>query len=165
MATAPTRQGPNTIVLKGRLDEKYEEGRVGVGQTITPGMLVEHDAVTTYEADDENATYKPHATATGAAVPAIAVESVFTSQPDATGKGGTIDDNYVAGDLLRMHLCQPGDIIYGWLKTGNNATVNSKLASAGDGTFQVSTTNPLFEAVSYLNNTSGVKKRLKMRKL
>ncbi len=157
----------NTILLKGCLIDRYDEARAGAGQTIYPGMLVEKNSDNTYDGTSYNAAYAVHSTANGAAEPLVALERMYPGQPDAgvANAGGTVDDAYVAGDLLKLHYCQAGDELYMYLKTGNHALVNSFLSSAGDGTLQVSTTVPLFHSLEDVNNTSGSKVRLRVRRL
>lgn len=156
----------NTILLKGDLIQKYTEARVGAGVTVTPGMLVEKDADTTYDSTHFNAAFRPHSVVNGNAEAIVAMEPMYPGTPDGgAGDTGGIDDVYAAGELMHLHQCQPGDELYMFLKTGNNALLTSYLSSAGDGTLQVSTTVPLFKPLEALNNTSGAKARIKVRKL
>ena len=156
---------PNTILLKGRHHNKYEEGRVAAGKTIMPGMIIESVGV------DSNGvtTYQPHATRGGWAELAVAVESVFTADasPGGADRGGTIDDAYQAGELVRFHICQPGDELYMLLKTANHALITSSLVSDGAGGLEIfsSTYNKLFKSLEDNNNSSGANARIRVRAL
>lgn len=131
---------PNTILLKGR-DARYDEGRVKAATTIKPGMLIERFT---------DGTWQPHATAGGTFTGgAVASEDAL--------QGKTITDNYSGGDLIRLYIPLPGDEVQLILKAGENAAMNSKLSSNGDGTMQVvtGTEGVVFEALEALNLTGG----------
>lgn len=106
---------PKTIVLKteaGRYDE------VRAGGNITPGHLLQ-----------EGATAVVHSTAGGRA------DLVFAREDALQGK--TISDVYESGDLVPVIRALPGDEIYGWLASGENASAYAELTSNGDGSFAV----------------------------
>jgi hypothetical protein len=112
---------PNTIMLKCRYGNRYEEARVAAGQTIKPGMLI------TFNTSNQAIV---HATAGGnPGDVAVAIEDGLI--------GKTITDSYAAGDLCRYILPQKGDELYMILRDGQNATTDEHLTSNGDGTLKV----------------------------
>lgn len=113
----PSVSTPNTILLKGRLDQRYDEQR-GAG-TITPGMLC---------VDNSSGNLIAHNVVSGKGPWKIAIEDAL--------QGKTIDDNYVSGDLVRFHHPRPGNWYYMLLKAGENVAIGDKAVSAGDGTLQ-----------------------------
>jgi hypothetical protein len=157
MAAITTPPNPQrTIVLKcSSLGDKYHEGRVQAGKTITPGMLVER-ATTGTKPDGD---YRPHSTAGGPAERIVAQELAFIADvPGLTFSGGTIDDNYAAGDLVRMHQCQPGDECYMLLGAGATAVIEVDfLESAGTGYLRKAsgTNTRLFKPLEAVDNSTG----------
>ncbi len=144
---------PSVIVLKGRIDDRYEEGRAA--GTIRPGDLIKMGSAGTWTA---NAT----AAMTPITFPglAIATEDAQVLQ----GKG--IDDNYVSGDLLSYHLPQKGHEAQVWLKDGENVAVGALLETATGGNFQATTTGKgVAMALEALNLVGGAAAdgRLKVR--
>lgn len=139
--------GPNTICLKvNAIGEKYGEGLVKAAKTIKPGHLIEStaDAVDVYGRE----TMQPHSVALGKGEQVVAIEEFFT--------GGTIDDLYPAGAVVRFHRCLKGDLMWMLLKIGENILPTDYLESAGDGTLQKLTTGvALFKAAEIKDNTSG----------
>lgn len=126
----------NTIVLKGDLAKRTEEYRCG-STSIYPGMLVARDTA---------GLLIPHGTAGGTFVPGeVAVEDRYL--------GRDIDTPYTSGELVRTFITQPGDVVQLILNTGENAAINSKLSSQGDGTVQVvaTTEGVTFEALEALD--------------
>lgn len=134
---------PNTIVLQGNLADKYDEGVCGA-TNITPGFLIDYDATSTEEGDTavgtgdtpgalENQVMKPHATAGGLTGVLVAVEDDFGGHGVP---GGTIDDDYVEGDVVRFHKAQKGDKLNMWLLENENVAFGDKLSSNGDGTLR-----------------------------
>lgn len=108
----------NTIVLKGDLGRRYEEGRSGT-TAIYPGHLIELNT------DNE---LQPHATRGGGGEVMFAIEDAL--------QGNTVDDAYGTDDddnLVRYFLPVPGDEIYARLKAGENVNEGDKLISYGDG--------------------------------
>ena len=103
----------NTILLKGE-NPNIEE--LVAHATITPGMLIEE------QSDGE---VKAHATPSGNAARTFALESEL--------EGNGIDDNYAAGDQVRVFHAQPGDQVYGLLADGQSVSRGGFLVSNGDG--------------------------------
>jgi hypothetical protein len=107
---------------------------------VKPGhMLIRHT----------DGTVKPHdsaAATTGSLL--IAVER--------TEIGEGITGTYAIGDTVKFHRAKPGHKYTMWLKTGNNAAIESRLESAGDGTLQLVSTGKCFvRAYEALNNATG----------
>jgi len=136
---------PKKTVLKG--DGIYKESPLealdvyGDG-AITPGMLIERTGT---------GTVQPHATATGLAAPKMfAVE-------DALFEGRDIDTAYEAdGEVVRYFIPYPGAEIYALLAAGNDTVdKDALLASNGDGTLRVSSTNPVARALEDVDNDPG----------
>lgn len=109
---------PNTIVLKGDLEKRHEEGRAAA--VVKPGHLCAADA------DNK---IVPHATLGGHALPMFAKEDAL--------QGRTIRTAYAINDVVLMHIAQSGDEIYAVLKAGQNAANGAALSSQGDGTLKV----------------------------
>jgi hypothetical protein len=153
VTTAPAT--PNTIVLKSLgIGERYSEGLVQAAKTITPGYLVERVV------DDESQPkWQGHSTAGGYAEIVVAVELGFVADiPKQTYSGGTIDDVYNAGDLVRLHHCHKGDELFMLVPASASAIVITDfLTSNGDGTLKkaTSTDQRLFKPLQALDNSAG----------
>lgn len=133
----------NTIVLKGDLGRRHEEG-VALG-TIKPGMLIEMVAAGTYQA---------HSTA-GSTIGNR--KRTLVAKEDSL-QGRTIDDNYTAGEVVFIHHCSPTDKLQLIVAAGAAAIVKGdRLTSAGDGTVKKATATeiPYFEADEALDNSGG----------
>lgn len=138
---------PNTVILKPtRLSDRYDEARAA--GTIKPGHLIKHDA---------NGAVVVHSAAGVAAELMVAIEDSF--------QGKTIDDNYVATDLVRFHRCQDGDEMYMLLANNQSVNPTSFLTSNGDGTLKAASGTDviLFKSVETLLNASGAAARLRVR--
>jgi hypothetical protein len=124
----------NTILLKGDLGRRYEEGRVKAATTIYPGMLIEFHT---------DGTLQPHASAGLSAILMVAIEDGLA--------GKTIDDAYAAGDLVRYIILEPGDRAQMILVDGQTSVIGKPgLTSNGDGKLKVGVSGTdalLFEAV------------------
>jgi hypothetical protein len=133
---------PKTIELAGKGCQK-EAAALGA---ITPGMLVERAA----------GGVRAHASAGGVAAPTFANEYGLT--------GGTINDAYEEGDQVIFTSYAPGAEIYALLATSNNASVGTKLSSAGNGQLRVAAAghNVVAVALEAVNNTSGSAARLRV---
>lgn len=148
-------ENPRTIVLKCEsLAVKYGEGRCAA-TPITPGMLIEDDGNTAYPYE----TYVPHSSAGGVANRKIAVElGWIADNPAVPTQGAGVDNNYTEGDLIRYHICQPGDILWLLVAAGAGAILQGgMLQSAGDGTVEAhsSTNARLFQALEAVDNSGG----------
>jgi hypothetical protein len=146
---------PQVILLKGKLQRRREEIRAG--GAIKPGHLISVQAA---------GTVVVHPTAGGTAGAGRGTPLSVALEDDFQGRG--IDDAYAATDLVQDHLCQPGDELYMFLKTANNATLATPLTSAGDGALKLAngtTDQNMFMPVEALNNTSGSDSRLRVRAL
>ena len=87
---------------------------------ITPGQLVEQNALT---------TYRRHATQDGVGATTFAVED------DLQGK--EISEDYSSGSKVFFKNFRRGDKAFAFLADGENASVNSFLSSHGDGNLEV----------------------------
>ena len=127
-----------TILLKGEFNEKYDEIRAG--GTIKPGHLIVRNA---------SGVAVVHATNGGYA------EKIFAHEDALIGR--TIDDAYSSGELVRYHVAQPGDVIYGFIKAGANVTDGSLLVSNADGTMDIVAGSevPLAQSIEDVDNSGG----------
>lgn len=103
----------NRIQLKGV--GRQEEAAAAAA--LTPGHLIELIAA---------GTVQKHSTEGGYAERAFALEDALQ------GKG--IDDAYAAADPVSYLLAAPGDVVFAYIKAGENVAKGAKLISAGDGT-------------------------------
>lgn len=136
---------PKRIHLRGPFAQ-FEEGTAA--GTITPGHLV---------AQDSSGNYVVHPAADGPAEKLFALEDAL--------QGKTISDDYSSGDRVFMVVAAPGDIVYAWLSGGESVTPNEYLASNGDGTLKVSTTNPIAVALESVDasDSNDVNERVRVR--
>lgn len=127
---------PKTIDLYGK-GIQNEAAALGA---ITPGMLIERGT---------NGV-QAHSTAGGPATPAFAVEYDLT--------GGTIDDDYAAGDQVIYRTFAPGSAVYALVAAGAAAIAgNALLQSAGDGTMLTAATDDVAvaQALEAVDNSGG----------
>ena len=125
------------------------------GGTIIPGQLLTWSS----------GTLIPHVSAAG--VVGAKMVAVETLTPDAATTA-QIDVTYPSGDTVYYVTPRPGDMLYMFLATGENASIGSLLTSKGvTGALQVTTvdTNTLENAVVgvaavALNNATGSDARL-----
>lgn len=138
---------PNTILLKGDLGTRYEEGRAA--GTIKPGHLIKSNS---------SGNYVVHASSGGAGERLVAIEDGLI--------GGTIDTAYSSGDLVRFKVVQPGDVLYMFLKDGQSVVPDDDLSSNGDGTLkkETSTGVKMFKSLETVA-PSGADGRIKVRVL
>ncbi len=135
---------PKTVLLSG--DPLCREAISATGSAIDPGMIIE--ITTDGEAQE-------HSTAGGNAAALFAREEDYA--------GGSISDTYAVGDNVPYMANRPGDQVYAFLATGNDASVGDFLESDGNGALQVSTSQAVVcKAVEALNNTSGSNSRIKV---
>lgn len=99
---------------------RHEEGIANAA--IKPGHLVELMST---------GNYRSHATAGGSAERTFALEDAL--------QGKTIADAFAANDQLPMVVAERGDVLYAYLHGGENASIGSKLSSAGNGAMRVVT--------------------------
>lgn len=112
---------PTMIWLKkGAASGTHEELRAAA--TITPGMLLDTNSA---------GSAIPHGTAGGRAENMFALEDAL--------QGRTIDDDYASGELVQVGIARSGDVVFGWLNTGEQCSPDDFLASNGDGTLRVVT--------------------------
>lgn len=128
---------PKTIELQGHGLQQ----EAAAGATITPGMLVLRAA---------DGDVEPHGTAGGAASPSFANEYGLT--------GGTIDDDYEAGDQVIFTTYANGSHIYALVAAGAAAIAQGAfLQSAGDGTVLTAAAgdNVIGQALEAVDNSAG----------
>jgi hypothetical protein len=116
----------NTIILKGDLDRRYDEGRPAAGQTIYPGQNIKK---TVTGGDPPEVTL--HATAGGGGELNIPIEDGLI--------GRLITTPYVAanGDLVRYFTPRPGDELQLRVAAGAVAIViDDGLTNDGAGNFK-----------------------------
>jgi len=121
------------IIIKG---EGVRNERVA-NAAITPGMLVELMST---------GKVRAHANAGQPAQKSFAVEDDL--------QGNAISDAYAADALVQYDIMRPGDVVYAFLKNGENAVIGSLLESAGNGELQVYTADSA-GIVEYPNSIVG----------
>jgi hypothetical protein len=144
---------PHVIVLQTNEEGAERPVLEGLAHTTTikPGHLVcWSSGELVVHADDD-----------ALAAPMFAVENPFAE----VSSGANIDHAYAADELVRYVWAQPGDLIYAWLETANNATKGAALTSDGAGGLQLSPTAGavIAWADEDLNNTTGSQARLRVR--
>lgn len=136
---------PKKIHLIG--SGRREEARAAAA--ITPGHLIELAS---------SGKVQKHSGAGAVAERNYALEDAL--------QGNTIDDDYSSDDLVSFLSAAPGDVIYGWLAAGENASIGSKLTSNGDGTFKVAAGSDLVAAVATEavdNSASGASSAMRIK--
>lgn len=134
---------PSVIVLKGRIDERMEEGRAA--GAIKPGHLIILGSGGTYTVNNA-----------AAQTPVTARPMAIATEDGQVMQGKNILDAYASGDLITFHLAKPGDLVQVWLKDGENVAVGALLESALAGEVQIATTGlARFEAQEALNLSGG----------
>lgn len=150
--------GYRTILIRGGADNHHvREEKLAGEANIKPGHLL---------AISSGAVIK-HATADGVQQSLVAMESAVAESPTAN----SIDIAYPNGDTVHYVVGRPGDVLYMWLATANDAVEGvSQLVSNGDGTLKLATVSAttLEGAVvgvpaESLNNASGSAARLAVR--
>lgn len=61
-------------------------------------------------------------------------ERLFAKESVLQGRG--IDTAYAQDELVFLHVGQPGDEVYAYIKAGQNIAIGEQLISAGDGTLE-----------------------------
>lgn len=118
---------PKRIVIEQRADvplmvKEALAGEAGIG----PGDLLEYSSTV--------GTVLRHNTAQGVVAPKmVALEKWWNDDDDDYA----IDVDYANGDVLRYGVPLPGDVLYMWLASGQNASALDYLVSNGDGALQV----------------------------
>ena len=92
---------------------------------VMPGMLLLRDA---------GGSIVPHNVADGFSGKLVAVENIF--------EGKTINDVYPAWEKAWFIGTRPGDVMWMWLGTGQNAAIGDQLVSVGGGHLAVAAAPP-----------------------
>jgi hypothetical protein len=112
----------NTIYLRQGQSQRVQLERVA-NAALRPGHLIELMSTN---------KFRMHATAGGSVSPIMfAIEDTL--------QGKDVTEAYAATDIVVGVIPQRGDFIRAWLKNGENASIGSKLESAGAGLLQVHT--------------------------
>lgn len=138
----------NTIRLVDHLSI-FKEMVVATGVTVLPGMLV---------ARNSSGQMALHGASGGVAAKAFAFEQ------ELAGKG--IDDAIPVGEAGQVWYPVPGDEVYAFLAPAQNAAIGSFLASNGDGSLKVVSSedlNPIATAMEAVNNTASGATRARIR--
>lgn len=154
---------PHTIVLRSNNRDngmqRVHESPCQAAVSIKPGMLLAYGTTN---------TVKPHATAVGNKEGVkVAVDNIL----DITAATASIDAPYTAGETVPYVFGSPGDVLYMWLKTGNNIAKGQALESGGAGNLQAGTTpvagTSVDSVVGYaeeaVNNATGSDGRIRVR--
>jgi hypothetical protein len=117
---------PKRIVIEARdgdiMVKEALAGEAGIG----PGDLLEYSTSV--------GTVLRHNTGSGAVTPKmVALEKWWNDDDD----NDAIDVDYANGDVLRYGVPLPGDVLYMWLASGQNASALDYLASDGDGALTI----------------------------
>lgn len=108
----------NQVQLKG--EYVYEE--YVAGAAIVPGELVE-----IYN-DAGVATVRRPAGASGSVVaPFFAVEDPLQPKSADSVQGRNIGDAYADGEVVRVHMQKPGNLVQGWLADGESVVIGDPL--------------------------------------
>jgi len=121
------KTNPDTIIIQAKDPHRKEEL---ASAAITPGELLEF--VPSGGGADAG-QLRAHATAGGFAVPMFALEEGYV--------GGGIDDDYADGDRVTYGVFTTGDVVYGFLASGEDAGKGEPLESAASGYLRVSQTS------------------------
>lgn len=117
---------PKRIVLESRngdiMVREALAGEAGIG----PGDLLEFSTST--------GTVLRHNTAQGPVAPKMVALEKWWNDDDSND---AIDVDYANGDVVRVGFPLPGDVLYMWLASGENASALDYLVSDGDGALQV----------------------------
>ena len=142
----------HSIVVQASEEMVYKEALAGA--TITPGQLLAWST----------GALIPHGTANGVkGVPMVAVETL-TPNADTTAQ---VSVTYPSGDTVYYVTPRAGDVLYMFLKNGENVAVGATLASDGAGALQAITVSTLSlenavvaVAAQALNNSTGAAARI-----
>ena len=74
-----------------------------------------------------------------------------------------IAQDYASGDTVRYVIPQPGDMLYLWLKSGENVAYGAGLETATAGQLQAVTTGTIIVVAEEAVNASGGAARIKVR--
>lgn len=139
MSITLTSVDPHVIVLKGDLRKRHEERRAG--GAIKPGHLV----------TPSGANVVVHAADGDQAAPWFAKEDALM--------GNGIDVAYASGDLVSIHMAQPGDRVYARVAAAAAAIADgAPLTSDGDGCLRlgvVGTDDIIAHAAEAVDNSAG----------
>lgn len=117
---------PNRILLQTRNEPPMViealAGEAGIG----PGDLLEFNT--------SLGTVLRHNTAQGPVYPKLVALEKWWNDDDSNY---AIDVDYASGDVVRCAVVLPGDEVYMYLDTGNNASALDYLVSDGDGSLQI----------------------------
>lgn len=121
---------PNIIVLQINGGERpiFEKPS---SAAVTPGTLLTIGATTLAE----NGT----AAKAGHFLRAVAVENPYAPLPTSS----PLAQDYASGDTVRFVYPQPGDMMYLWLKAGQNVAYGATLETATAGELQATTTGAI----------------------
>ena len=119
----------NTIKVK-KYSDVIEE--MVANAAITPGHLVEVMST---------GKVRKHATAGGNVLPMFALEDEL--------QGNDIDTDYDAADQVQVWIPGRGDIVYAFLKNGEDVAIGDFLESAGNGELQKHTAEAVSGGESY----------------
>lgn len=128
---------PKTILLKCK-DPDQREGKLSAS-AVTPGMLLE-------------------VTVAGIVTPAADTAYMMLVATEMALNGKGITDNYtISGEVVGYATLSKGDVFYGLLKAGSNASAGSMLANDGSGGLVVTTDTQYAcaRAIEAVNNSAG----------
>lgn len=103
---------------------------------------------------------KQNATAGASNVKMVAVEHGFRNP---TNNAQNIDTAFTSGDFVTFVYPQPGDLLYMFLKQGENVAAGAKLELAVDGELQAITTGALFGIAEEAADATAAAVRVKVR--
>lgn len=145
---------PKTILLEVNGTERPVFEAFAATGTIKPGHIIKRSSAT---------QVTPIAAADQINTRMIAIEAPWADDFTAAA----IDQAYDSGDNVKFIFAQPGDLVYMWLKDGQNASVGSFLATSGTaGELEVESSNTDARVVGIAESAaapSGAAGRIKVR--
>lgn len=141
---------PNVVVLQINGGERpiFEKKS---SAAVTPGAVLTIGATTLAE----NGT----AARAGNFLRAVAVENPYAPDPTLAA----LAQDYASGDTVRYVMPQPGDMLYCWLKSGQNVAYGATLETATAGELQAVSTGAVVAVAEEAVNASGGATRIKVR--
>lgn len=141
---------PNIVVLQVNGDSRpiFEKKS---SAAVTPGTLLAIGATTLAE--------QGTAAKTGNFLKAVAVENPYAPDPTVAA----LAQDYASGDTVRYVMPVSGDMLYCWLKSGQNVAYGATLETATAGELQATTTGAVVAVAEEAVNASGGATRIKVR--
>lgn len=139
---AITKQNPRTIYLAGA-DYNREIEDHNAYAAITPGALIERFS------DSGTLKVRNHSTAGGYGTRMFALDRAELNTAYTTA--------YAAGDLVKMIVAKPGDVVYALIPSGHGIAAGAFLESNGDGALRTYASGTrIGQALEAVSNGAGL---------